>query len=68
MMYEVHARWEPALENIERLAQESDRMAKYVVAAARLNRRAIYQRYASHMQELADHLPDDQIQPANIED
>ncbi len=24
MMFEVHARWEPALENIERLAQEND--------------------------------------------
>ncbi len=42
-------------------------MAKYVVAATRLNQCAIYQRYASHMQDLADRMIEDLIQLANIE-
>ncbi len=41
--------------------------AKYVVAAARLNQHAIFQCYASHMQDLADRMPKDQVHPADIE-
>ncbi len=50
------------------MAHENDRTAKYVAVAARLNRRAIFQRYATHMQELADKMKEDLIQPADIED
>ncbi len=34
LMFEIIAHWEPALEDIERVAQVNGRMAKYVVAAA----------------------------------
>ncbi len=61
LMFDIIARWEHALEDIERAAQVNGRTAKYVVAATRLNRCAIYQRYASHMQDLADQMPDDLI-------
>ncbi len=67
LMFKIIARWEPALENIEQAAQANGQMAKCVVAAARLNRRTIYQRYASHMQDLADRMAEELIQPANIE-
>ncbi|MCP4595003.1 hypothetical protein, partial [Neptuniibacter sp.] len=69
MMFEIYAQWEPALRGIERVAHENDRTAKYVVAAARLNQRAIFQCYATHMQDLADKIQDENwIQPADIED
>ncbi len=38
------------------------------MSAARLNQHAIYQRYAMHMQKLADEMPQDKICPASIED
>ncbi len=38
------------------------------MAAARLNWHAISQRYAVHMQELANKVSDTQLRPANIED
>ncbi len=66
-MFEIAAHWETALENIEQAAQANNQMAKYIVATAQLNQHAIYQHYASHMQDLADRLPEDQICPANIE-
>ncbi len=67
-MFDIIARWEHALEDIERAAPANGRTAMSVVAAARLNRRAIYQRYALHMQDLADRMADNLIQLANIED
>ncbi len=38
------------------------------MAAARLNRHAIYQRYAMHMQKLADEMLQDKVRLASIED
>ncbi len=68
LMFEIIARWESTLNNIEQMAQASNLSAKWVMGAARLNRHAIYQRYTTHMQGLADKLPSDQIHPASIED
>ncbi len=67
-MFDIVAHWESALESIERVAHENDRTAKYIVAAARLNRRTIYQQYATHMQDLSDRVADDHLRLANIED
>ncbi len=65
-MFEIIGRWESTLEGIERAAQSLNRMAKYVMAAAHLNKWAIFQRYASHMQDLADRVAEEQIRLASI--
>ncbi len=67
LMFEIIGRWETTLEGIERAAQSLNRMAKYVMATAHLNKRAIFQRYASHMQDLADRVAEERIRPASIE-
>ncbi len=67
-MFEIIACWESTLNNIEQTARVSNQSPKWVVGAARLNRHAIYQHYAMHMQGLADKLPSDQIRLASIED
>ncbi len=67
LMCGIVAQWETALENIEQAAQANNQSAKYIVAAAQLNRHAIYQHYASHMQDLADRMPEDQVRQADIE-
>ncbi len=67
LMFEIVARWESTLENIEQMVLASNQLAKWIVGAARLNWHAIYQRYATHMQNLADRLPQDQLHPASIE-
>ncbi len=67
-MFKIVTRWESTLENLEQMALANHQSAKWIVGAARLNRRAIYQRYTMHMQTLADKLPQDQLHPASIKD
>ncbi len=45
----------------------NNQTAKYVVATAQLNQHAIYQRYAMHMQDLADRVLHDMIRLTDIE-
>ncbi len=67
-MFEIVARWDSSLVNIEQMARANNQLAKWVMGAARLNQRAINQRYAAHMQRLADEVLQDKICPASIED
>ncbi len=65
-MFEIVARWESALDNIKQAARANGQSAKWIVGAARLNRRTIYQRYAMHMQSLTDRMPQDLLRLASI--
>ncbi len=68
LMFEIVERWESTLANITRMAEVNGQSAKWVIAAAHLNQRAIYQCYAEHMQKLADEHPPETIHPARNED
>ncbi len=68
LMFEVTERWESTLTNILQRAEDNGCSAKWVNNATRINQCAIWQCYAEHMQKLADELPQEQIQPASIED
>ncbi len=60
LIFEIAARWDPALESIEQAARANNQSAKWVVGTAQLNQCTIYQHYAMHMQDL--------LHPASIED
>ncbi len=68
LMFKIVARWESTLNNITRTAEANRQSAKWVIAAAHLNQCAIYQRYAEHMQRLANEHPPEMVHPASIED
>ncbi len=57
LMFEVINRWESTLTDILWMTEENGCSAKWVVAATRVNQRAIYQCYDEHMQTLANEHP-----------
>ncbi len=67
-MFKIIERWKSTLADILRMAKQNRRSAKWVIAAAHINQRAIYQRYAEHMQKLADEHPLEKVHPASIKD
>ncbi len=70
LMFDITQHWESALQGIWRRAADDGcgHSGKWVVAAARINQRAIWQRYAEHFQVLADTMPLEHFRPASIKD